>query len=1015
MATDPLAFETPNQIASAPVPGLFDGQMNAAGIPSNDMIDAAPMVEPMVDPMVDPMVEPMVDPMATPVTSPITPQEETDLQPETQVAGLPAEILKAIMGPAGKKMGTKTKIPGIRDVIPEGSLAGVLDNHVIIREATPEEVVEFSSLTGKTEGVPSPTATQRAEGMPVAEFNLENITGPDELKATIDRVSKMWTNAGQVAGRGKMSFDEIKELADDLGFGETVERLLRRTPSEAMNAETITASLQAVATSGMELNRLAKIAAKSNDSRELLKFRQHLAFHSAIQIQMKGAQAEAGRALAAFRIPRGVGSQVEAEAVQNLMQEFGGQNSVRDMAKSYLDLPSMSQRNQFSYGAWDKIKGTWMEIWINGLLSAPGTHIVNMTGNTIFQLVQIPERFGAGLIGAARQAFGSKEERVYIQETAADIFGLIQGIGDGFRMGYHAFKTEAPVRDVVGKIEAAQRQMITGRSLTPERLEGTTTGDYLSKGIDYIGAGIRLPGRMLLAEDEFYKAVAYRRELNSLAIRKASDMRRNGASVDDIDEAMSDIFTGRDTNISMEAENFAQYATFTNPVEGGTGQLGSWVQASVLGRMMVPFFKTPANIFKAAMERSPIGLVSEGVKSVGRLVGLVKKEKNPIKRDILLARAAMGSMVMGWAGSKYAEGRLTGSGPRNYALRNQMESIGWKRWSIVSAKEGIDNPRWLQVGHQLILHPEDVDYTSYSRMEPVSMVLAVAADVTERFRYPVATQVEGEDITMSALDTVFDYMKEQTFLRGIANIANLISKTAGPQREQAASRMIQDLVGSQVPYSSLLANIERVNDPRLNNIIPDRNEPMGLRDLYAGLARMDERLPFGDQEGSPLRDRFATPRISKGATVRETLLPPFIADIFGDDLKKIESDPVMVAVLEAGVPLNNASRKVMGVPLTATEYDTLVKLSANLPGKDAMGKFYPSFYDELKETVESKTFIEGTMLDKQTLIRSVDSDYKSDALYLILEDDEYAEQFADLREKVAQQKEIIENVGRQIQ
>ena len=138
---------------------------------------------------------------------------------------------------------------------------------------------------------------------------------------------------------------------------------------------------------------------------------------------------------------------------------------------------------------------------------------------------------------------------------------------------------------------------------------------------------------MLLAEDEFFKAVAYRRELNSLAIRKASDMRRNGASVDDIDEAMSDIFTGRDTNISMEAENFAQYATFTNPVEGGTGQLGSWVQASVLGRMMVPFFKTPANIFKAAMERSPIGLVSEGVKSVGRLVGLVKKEKKTLLKE----------------------------------------------------------------------------------------------------------------------------------------------------------------------------------------------------------------------------------------------------------------------------------------------------------------------------------------------------------------------------------------------
>ena len=978
MATDPLALIPQDQIAPAPVPGLFDGQL----------APAAPSA-----------------PMSAPVTAPITPpEEEVELPTETQVAGMGSKLLEAIMGPAGKKMGTKTRTPGIGDVIPDGSPAGVIGDHTIIREATPEEVAEFATLTGKTEGVPSPTATQRADGIPVAEFNLENIHGPDELKATIDTVSQMWTDASQAAGRGKMTFPEIKELAESMGFGETIERLLRRNPSETMNAETITASLQAVATSGMELNRLAKIAANSNDPRELLKFRQHLAFHSAIQIQMKGAQAEAGRALAAFRIPRGVGPDVDAQAMSDLMQEFGGDKSVRDMAKSYLDLPTMAQRNKFSYGGWDKVKGTWFEIWINGLLSAPGTHIVNMTGNTIFQLVQIPERIGAGLIGAARQAAGSKADRVYLQETSAEIFGLVQGIGDGFRMGWHSFKTEAPVRDVVGKIEAAQRRMITGENLVPDALVGTPGGDFLSRGIDYMGAAVRLPGRALMAEDEFFKAVAYRRELNALAVRKASDLRRGGATIDEIDAAMSDIYSGVDVNISTSAEDFAQYATFTNPVEGATGQLGAVIQKTALGRMLVPFFKTPVNIFKAGLERTPWGIVNA-----------IKHAKDPIKRDILIARASMGTLTMAWAGAQYAEGKITGSGPSNHALRSQMESLGWQRWSLASPKEGIENPRWLQVGHQMILHPEDVDYISYHRMEPVSMILAVAADVTERFRWPTATQEEGEDIVMSAMDTVFDYMKEQTFMKGIANIANLISKKAGTSRDQAASRVIQDLVGSQVPYSSLLANIERVRDPSLHNIIPDRGEPMGLRDLYAGMAKMEERLPFGDQEGPLLRDRFGNPRISKGATVRESLLPPFIADIFGDDIKKIEGDPVMTEVVMAGVPLNVASRKVEGVPLTATEYDTLVQLSANLPGKDARGKPFPSFYDELKETVNSKSFKEGTMPDKQTLIKSVDSDYKADALDLILEDDAYAEQFADLREKVAQQREIIENVGRQIQ
>jgi len=276
-------------------------------------------------------------------------------------------------------------------------------------------------------------------------------------------------------------------------------------------------------------------------------------------------------------IPRDTGTSRRAQTVQDYVTDFGGDQSIRDMAKAYMALPSQSARNKFSYGAWDKLKGVWFEIWINGLLSSPATQMANIFGNAAFQLIQIPERFGAGLIGLARQAMGSKADRVYMGETMADLIGMVQGIGDGWRLAGKAWRTEAPVRDLAGKVEAAQRRMITGANLAPDGPE------FLQRGIDYMGAFIRLPGRGLMTMDEFFKAVAYRRELNSQALRTAMNMKRNGSTRDQIAEAMDDIFAGRNAEVTEVAERAAQYSTFTNPVEGLTGQMGAAVPISISG------------------------------------------------------------------------------------------------------------------------------------------------------------------------------------------------------------------------------------------------------------------------------------------------------------------------------------------------------------------------------------------------------------------------------------------------
>ena len=208
-------------------------------------------------------------------------------------------------------------------------------------------------------------------------------------------------------------------------------------------------------------------------------------------------------------------------------------------------------------------------------------------------------------------------------------------------------------------------------------------------------------------------------------------------------------------------------------------------------------------------------------------------------------------------------------------------------------------------------------------------------------------------------------------------------------------------------------------DPTSPLIIADRNEPFGLRDFYAGLERMDARMPFTEKDGPVLRDRFGVPRLSPNATVRQLLLPPIIADLFGDSAEAIDADPVKTEIVRIGLPLRNPDRKILGVKLTAREYDAFVTFASTPPPRlnRMTNRMEPqkAFYTQLKEITESASYKAAPMPDKQKLIQGIDTLYKTIAKDLLLEDPQYEEEFADLRAKVRQQQEIINAAGRQVQ
>ena len=83
----------------------------------------------------------------------------------------------------------------------------------------------------------------------------------------------------------------------------------------------------------------------------------------------------------------------------------------------------------------------------------------------------------------------------------------------------------------------------------------------VGQAVNFMGNVIRTSGRALMATDEFFKAVAYRMELQARAYRTAVD---EGLDGDEFVKRVDGILTNPPADIKMDAVNFGRYQTFTN-------------------------------------------------------------------------------------------------------------------------------------------------------------------------------------------------------------------------------------------------------------------------------------------------------------------------------------------------------------------------------------------------------------------------------------------------------------------
>lgn len=614
-----------------------------------------------------------------------------------------------------------------------------------------------------------------------ARVNTARINAPVDVKAVIENISR--ANAERMAASRK-----------PVTHAETIEKSQQMTLQQALALDLSTTDIAAPQTAIRDhfnaaatyFTDLAKRAAAGD---EAAKAEYWSAYTVAAELAAKdeGLGTNLGRGLNARRIQSEAGrARLDPEAFNQIAQTMAGATEagidIELHAKRMLALTptqrktALRQSITFLKAGQDAL----YEAWINGLLSGPQTHAANITSNTLTTLWAVPERLAAATLDVDAL---TKGRSVYFGETGAMLYGMVEGAKDGIRIAAKAMREGASAFGPE-KVERAPAITATAFGVNPETAFGGA--------IDLLGAIIRTPGRALMTEDAFFKAVNYRMELRAAAYREAAAEGLRGKA---FASRVAAIIADPPPAVKTRAEQFALTQTFNRELSdlggvGGAAQGATTIANAVpLGRIVMPFIRTPANILHYASERTPVlNLLSDTLRADLMAGGARRAEA--------LGKIGAGGTVSAIVATYAATAidaetpvpymtMITGEGPRDPKARATLERLGWKPYSV-----------W---------NPYAGEYVSYRRTDPLGTVFGIVATATEMIGQ-LPEHGAAEIATATAVATS-KAMLSKTFMEGLSNFLDTMEGNAGD-----FNRFAQGLARSAVP-AGVRQGTRAVEDP----------------------------------------------------------------------------------------------------------------------------------------------------------------------------------------------------------
>lgn len=755
---------------------------------------------------------------------------------------------------------------------------------------------------------------QRRLGRPI---RWESQDTPDSIAKLFDDTIAAFSDDVAEARRGVRTAEQTERAADLLGMTPTT--LLRRRKGQAFNAEEVRAAGALVQVAGARLEELSRLAANPTSSPvDQIRFMRMFTTYKAMVDEFMGVRAEAGRAVEAFKRALRPEEGNLARKISFLVQESGGEAHVRRMADAVEGL--------FSSGASPgKITGFVERSWFlrpfdafresvaAGHLWNPATHVVNLATPYFNAANMAAERELAAQLGrfsmrefGTRAGFGGGESlgRVAPGEGLASLYGLSQAVGDLFRAASAGARQETGlvgrVRGGVEGIRNARAETgqlplskadpstlnkITSAFLIPEFAKPFAERTGLAWGVDAFGKVTRFPFEALGVEDDLGRVIGYRMEVHALAYRQAYREWEAAGRVWDKEtfgERVAELTTNPPKEVREAAQQAGAYLTFTNEAGKITKAFQTLSQVPVAGVLALPYVKTPANIIRYSLERTPLAPLMQHVRDDIAAGGA--------QRDVALARISLGSMALLGMLDAADAGFVTGTfrdldeADRNTLLRNGVTPNSVRlgdKWIALNRLDQVGNFVSIAGDLHRLARTYDMDPESTAGVQEI-----VAAALTTTYNLALSkTWLLGVSRTMDALrhgeGTLVDFMNQQVTsavpfesalrtARGIAQEAGGEETTRPevnsawdavrsmiPELEATLTRS-RDLWGNPIPASSIYGSIYDTFSPvrvtREERSILDRE----MRFHEAGVVRMRKR---GQTVGGVEVDFHKHPRV----------------------------------------------------------------------------------------------------------------------------------------------------------
>ena len=613
----------------------------------------------------------------------------------------------------------------------------------------------------------------------------------------------------------------------------------------------VVAAKNAIMGSADSLKKIATaINGGDNSTATLYLFREQLAKHTALVQTFKSGRANVARALNAFKIPSDYKGTLN-EFQELVLDELGGSPAAKLMAEHILDPKlggNVRKLNEYVDGAWhSKARDNIMELYINGILSGPRTQLRNLIGNFFYQGLAIPETalaasfnaLEAGLKKVGKEMpisrnfnyFNTPADGVTFKQLFARSYSYRYSVGKAWKAANASIKT---IPDAT-KLETAtyKRETISAANW------GKDPKSYGGAGIDLLGKVIRMPGTALIWGDEFFKTIARSAEEGQMAAAYAEQLQRQGiTNIDEIAEKTTEyLYTNPATKKAVDKAVLNK--VFQDELGPAMKNISSVINSQRWLRVVIPFIRTPTNIYKAVYNYTAGAAIKAGQIPIETLLSMtgkyepsdyMKKFKGDSAfRNKEMAKISIAGIAFDQASSMYDNGTLTGPYPRDIAEQNFWKENDIQPYSFVFGTKGVTDftkPYFDELGRP----QQGLKFVSYAGIEPFGSFFGIAA-TTKTLMQNQDNELTRDNIAIAATFATMDYFKQVPFLEGLATIYETVGLSFGEEpgdQIKAIEKIVKQYATTLVPYSGLLRGFETATSPEKNYVGPDFTQDLEI-------------------------------------------------------------------------------------------------------------------------------------------------------------------------------------------